>query len=36
MSSTRIEQLLDDAQVGFDRHPTDIEVGIDVSDAALL
>lgn len=36
MSSTRIEQLLDDAQAAFDRRPTDIEVGLDVSDAALL
>ena len=36
MSSTRIEQLLDDAQAAFDRRPTDIETGLDVSDAALL
>jgi len=36
MSSTRIEQLLDDAQAAFDRRPTDIETGLDVSDAASL
>jgi hypothetical protein len=36
MSSTRIEQLLSDAQAAFDRRPTDIESGLDVSDAALL
>ncbi|MHC3378871.1 hypothetical protein [Haloarcula sp. H-GB5] len=36
MSSTRIEQFLDDAQAAFDRRPTDIEAGLDVSDAALL
>jgi hypothetical protein len=36
MSSTRIEQLLDDAQAVFDRRPTDIETGLDVSDAATL
>jgi hypothetical protein len=36
MSSTRIEQLLDEAQAAFDRYPTDIESGLDVSDAALL
>lgn len=36
MSSTRIEQLLDDAQAAFDRQPTDIETGLDVSDPALL
>lgn len=36
MSSTRIEQLLEDAQAAFDRRPTDIESGLDVSDAALL
>ena len=36
MSSTHIEQLLDDAQAAFDRLPTDIESGLDVSDAALL
>ncbi|MFC6975246.1 hypothetical protein ACFQL1_12265 [Halomicroarcula sp. GCM10025709] len=35
MSSTRIEQLLADAQAAFDRRPTDIERGLDVSDAAL-
>jgi len=36
MSSTRIEQLLADAQATFDRRPTDIETGLDVSDAAIL
>lgn len=36
MSSTRIEQLLDDAQAAFDRRPTDIESGLDVSDPAGL
>lgn len=36
MSSTRIEQLLNDAQAAFDRRPTDLESGLDVSDAALL
>ena len=36
MSSTRIEQLLDEARAAFDRRPTDIESGLDVSDAALL
>ncbi|MBX0287172.1 hypothetical protein [Haloarcula salinisoli] len=36
MSSTRIGQLLDDAQAAFDRRPSDIETGLDVSDAALL
>ncbi|MEF8821546.1 MAG: hypothetical protein V5A52_04660 [Halovenus sp.] len=28
MSSTRIEQLIDDAQAAFDRRPTDIEAGL--------
>jgi hypothetical protein len=36
MSSTRIEQFVDDAQAAFDRRPTDIESGLDVSGAALL
>nr|WP_254279285.1 hypothetical protein [Halomicroarcula marina] len=36
MSSTRIEQLLNDAQAAFDHRPTDIEAGLNVSDAALL
>ena len=36
MSSPRIEQPLDDAQAAFDRRPTDIDTGPDVSDAALL
>lgn len=36
MSSTQIEQLIDEAQAVFDRQPTDIESGLDVEDAALL
>lgn len=36
MSSTRIEQLIDDVQAAFDRRPTEIESGLDVEDAALL
>ncbi|MBX0297224.1 hypothetical protein [Haloarcula nitratireducens] len=36
MSSTRIEQLIDDAQAAFDRRPTDLEPGLDVEDAAVL
>jgi len=36
MSSTRIEQLVGDAQAAFDRRPTEIESGLDVSDAAVL
>lgn len=36
MSSTRIEQLLGDAQAAFDRRPTAVESGLDVDDAALL
>lgn len=36
MSSTRIEQLIDDVQAAFDRRPTDIEPGLNVSDPALL
>lgn len=36
MSSTRIEQLIGDAQAAFDRRPTDIEAGLDIDDAALL
>lgn len=36
MSSTRIDQLVDDVQAAFDRRPTEIEVGLDVEDAALL
>jgi hypothetical protein len=36
MSSTRIEALIDEVQAAFDRRPTDIEVGLDVKDAALL
>jgi hypothetical protein len=36
MSSTRIEQLIDDVQAAFDRRPADIESGLGVDDAALL
>lgn len=36
MSSTRIEQYIDDVQAAFDRRPADIESGLDVDDAALL
>lgn len=36
MSSSRIEQFLDDAQAAFDRRPTDVESGLDVSDPAVL
>jgi hypothetical protein len=36
MSSTRIEQLIDDVQAAFDRRPAKIESGLDVDDAALL
>lgn len=36
MSSTRIETLLDDVQVAFDRRPSDIETGLDVEDASVL
>lgn len=36
MSSTRIEQLIDDVQAAFDRRPTAIEAGLDVDDAAVL
>jgi hypothetical protein len=36
MSSTRIEQLIDDVQAAFDRPPAEIEPGLDVDDAALL
>jgi len=36
MSSTRIDQLIADAQAAFDQRPTDIETGLDVDDAALL
>ena len=32
----RIEQLIDNVQVAFDRRPTAIEPGLDVEDAALL
>lgn len=36
MSSTRIEELLREAQAAFDHRPTEIETGLDVEDAALL
>jgi len=36
MSSTRIEQLIDNVQAAFDRRPTDIEAGLNVEDSALL
>lgn len=36
MSSTRIEELLREAQAAFDHRPTEIETGLDVDDAALL
>ncbi len=36
MSSTRIEQLINEVQAAFDRRPTEIESGLDVEDAALL
>lgn len=36
MSSTRIEQLVDDVQAAFDQRPDEIEAGLDVADAALL
>lgn len=36
MSSTRIEQLIDDVQAAFDRRPATIEPGLDIDDAALL
>ena len=34
MSSTRIEQLIDNVQAAFDRRPADIEAGLDVEDVA--
>ncbi|MEF8827043.1 MAG: hypothetical protein V5A27_12010 [Halapricum sp.] len=36
MSSTRIEHLIDEIKTAFDRPPAEIEVGLDVDDAALL
>lgn len=36
MSSTTIEQLIDDAQAAFDRAPTTLEAGLDVDDPAVL
>ncbi|AHG01207.1 hypothetical protein HALLA_02195 (plasmid) [Halostagnicola larsenii XH-48] len=36
MSSTRIEQLINNVQAAFDRCPAEIEAGLDVDAAALL
>ncbi len=36
MSSTRIDQLIDEAEAAFDRRPTEVETGLDVDGAALL
>jgi len=36
MSSTRIEQLVDEVRAAFDRRPREIESGLDVDDAVLL
>lgn len=36
MSSTRIEQRINDVQAAFDRRPTEIEPGLDVANPALL
>lgn len=36
MSSTEIEQLIEDVQAAFDHRPTNIEPDLDVDDAALL
>jgi hypothetical protein len=36
MSSTQIEQLIENVQAAFDRRPTEIETGLAVEDAALL
>lgn len=36
MSSTEIEQLIDEVQAAFDRRPNGIEPGLNVEDAALL
>lgn len=36
MSSTQIDNLIDEVQAAFDREPTEIEAGLDVDDAALL
>ncbi|WP_306055621.1 hypothetical protein [Natronococcus wangiae] len=36
MSSTRIEQLIADAQAAFDQRPVEIESGLDINDAAVL
>lgn len=36
MSSTRIEQLIDEVQAAFDRRPSQVEPGLEVSSPALL
>lgn len=36
MSSTTIEQRIDDVQAAFDSRPVEVESGLDVEDAALL
>jgi hypothetical protein len=36
MSSTKINQYIEDVQAAFDRRPTEIETGLDIEDAALL
>ncbi len=36
MSSTQIDQLIDDVQAAFDIRPSEIEPGLTVEDAALL
>lgn len=36
MSSTRIAELIEEAQAAFDRPPARLESGLDVDDAALL
>lgn len=36
MSSTRIENLIEDVQRAFDAPPADIEAGLDIDDSAVL
>lgn len=36
MSSSRIDDLIDEVQAAFDRRPAEIETGLDVEDVALL
>lgn len=36
MSSTRIDELIDNVQAAFDRKPTAVETGLTVDDTALL